>query len=57
LPDTAPGDFFLFQGVKSEQAGFSLLKDRFKMSWAGVMQTIAKDKFATAFLQWYESCN
>jgi hypothetical protein len=42
--------------VKSELAGLSLSQYSFKMSWVGVMQTIAEDEFATAFWQFYESC-
>jgi hypothetical protein len=42
--------------VKLELAGLSLSKDSFKTSRVGVMQTIAKDEFATAFWQLYEHC-
>jgi hypothetical protein len=33
-----------------ELAGLSLSQDSFKMSWVGVLQTIAKDEFAKHIL-------
>ncbi len=54
--DITPVDFFLFPRVKSELAGLLLSQDGFRTSWVGVMRTITKDEFATAFWQWYEFC-
>jgi aminoglycoside phosphotransferase len=52
-PNIATEDFFLFGRLKLEFAGISLSQDNFKMSLQGVIQTIAKDKFADVFLAEY----
>jgi hypothetical protein len=52
--DLAPAFFFLFRRVKSELAGLSTAQESFQKSWEGVVRTIPKDYFATAFLRWME---
>jgi histone-lysine N-methyltransferase SETMAR len=55
-PDLAPADFFLFPRVKTELAGLSMNQETFQKSWEGVVRTIPKEDFATAFRQWMERC-
>jgi histone-lysine N-methyltransferase SETMAR len=55
-PDLAPADFFLFPKVKAELAGQMLMQETFKNSWEGVVRSIAKEDFATAFRRWKERC-
>ena len=55
-PDLAPADFFLFPKVKMELAGMTLTQETFKNTWEGVIRTIAKEDFATAFWRWFEQC-
>ena len=53
-PDLAPADFFLFPKIKNQLAGRTLTQETFQKSWEGMVRTIGKDDFATAFWQWYE---
>jgi hypothetical protein len=55
-PAIAPVDFFRFPRERSKMAGLSSYQDIFKGSWEGVIQTIAKDEFADAILQWMDRC-
>jgi hypothetical protein len=56
LPDLACADFFLFPRVKEQLSGISLNQETLKKNWEGVMQTIAVEEFAPAFLSWLECC-
>jgi hypothetical protein len=47
-------DFFLFWKVKEQLAGLHLIQESLKSPWEGVMHTITKDEFATAFRRKYE---
>jgi hypothetical protein len=47
-------DFFFFPRVKSKLAGLTLTKKSFTSSWEGIIWTIPKDDFATAFQRWME---
>jgi histone-lysine N-methyltransferase SETMAR len=55
-PDLAPADFFLFPKLKMQLAGLTLTQDTFKNTWEGVIRTLSKEDFATAFRRWYERC-
>jgi histone-lysine N-methyltransferase SETMAR len=55
-PDLAPADFFLFPELKRELAGLTLSQDEFKTKWEGVVRTLTKDNFATAFQSGLERC-
>jgi histone-lysine N-methyltransferase SETMAR len=55
-PDLAPADFFLFPALKRELAGLTLSQEEFKKRWEGVVRTLRKDDFATAFQRWLERC-
>jgi histone-lysine N-methyltransferase SETMAR len=55
-PDLAPADFFLFPELKKELAGLTLSQDEFKTKWEGVVRTLTKDDFATAFQSVLERC-
>jgi histone-lysine N-methyltransferase SETMAR len=55
-PDLAPAKFFLFPALKRELAGLTLSQDEFKTKWEGVVRTLNKDNFATAFQRWLERC-
>jgi hypothetical protein len=37
-------------------AGLSLTQDSFKNTWEGVIRTLSKEDFATAFRRWYKQC-
>jgi hypothetical protein len=49
LPDLTPADFFLFSRVKEKLTGLTLTQESFKNSWEGVVRSIAKEDYATAF--------
>jgi histone-lysine N-methyltransferase SETMAR len=54
-PDLAPADF-LFPELKRELVGLTLSQDEFKTKWEGVVRTLTKDDFATAFQSGLERC-
>jgi hypothetical protein len=53
-PDLAPADFFLFLTLKRELVGLILSLEEFKTKWEGVIRTLTKDDFTTAFQRWLE---
>ena len=55
-PDLAPADFFLFPKLKKELAGIIMTQEKFKNKWEGVLRTLSKDDFATAFKKWTDRC-
>jgi hypothetical protein len=46
----------LFPALKRELVGLTLSQDEFKKRWEGVIRTLRKDDFATAFHRWLERC-
>ncbi len=48
--DLAPADYFLFPKLKKELAGITMIQEKFKMEWEGVLRRISREELAKAFV-------